>query len=291
MSNIIDAIINIVNNPVIKVVDYSKSHSRANNMGDALEEYIKDIFANISENDSPEKRNKKLSNCFSYLGNQNNPPDAMLDNGDAIEIKKLEINNSKTAPFLSLNSSYPKAKLYRNSKMITENCKSCDNWDNKDQRDIIYVVGAFNGKNKTLSSLSMVYGLDYAAAQETYERISDKVKAGINSIPNLEFSETNELGRVNCVDPLGITYFRMRGMWGIKNPIKVFDYVYQPNLSAKFNLMVLIDNDKYSTFTNTGTLENLKKDNNNLIITNVAIKNPNNPAKLKNAKLITFFLA
>ena len=44
-------------------------------------------------------------------------------------------------------------------------------------------------------------------------------------LQDVEFSETNELGRVNKVDPLGITYLRIRGMWGIENPIKVFNYV------------------------------------------------------------------
>ena len=43
--NIIDAIINIVKNPILELKKYSISHNRANNMGDALEEYIKDIFS------------------------------------------------------------------------------------------------------------------------------------------------------------------------------------------------------------------------------------------------------
>lgn len=46
MSNIINAIYNLVNNPVVELRDFYKSKNRANNMGDALEEYIKDLFAN-----------------------------------------------------------------------------------------------------------------------------------------------------------------------------------------------------------------------------------------------------
>lgn len=61
---------------------------------------------------------------FSYIGNQNNPPDSMLRNGDAIEVKKIE---SKKAA-LALNSSYPKAKLYADSPMINKECRECEKW-------------------------------------------------------------------------------------------------------------------------------------------------------------------
>lgn len=44
--DIINAIINLVNNPVTQLVNYYEARNRANNMGDALEEYVKDMFAN-----------------------------------------------------------------------------------------------------------------------------------------------------------------------------------------------------------------------------------------------------
>lgn len=280
-NNIINAIINIVKNPIIELKEYSSGHNRANNMGGALEEYIKDIFANTLFEKDLQIRNKKISESFSYLGNQNNPPDSILKNGDAIEVKKIESKNSS----LALNSSYPKAKLYSNSPMITTECRNCESWEVK---DIIYSVGVCE-KNK-LSSLIFVYGEDYAASSEVYEKIKNLIKTGINSSPELEFSETNELGRVNRVDPLGITYFRIRGMWGIENPSKVFNYIYRRNDSNKFNFMALINEEKYYSFSNIKDLENLKKDYKNLLIENVEIKNPNNPAKLKKAKLITFVI-
>ena len=52
--------------------------------------------------------------------------------------------------------------------------------------------------------------------------------------------------------------------------------------------MALINEDKYNSFSNRKELENLEKENKNLEIKNVKIKNPNNPAKLKKAKLIIF---
>ena len=277
--NIIDAIINIVKNPILELREYSISHNRANSMGEALEEYIKDIFSGTLFENDKNKRLEIISEVFSYLGNTNNPPDSILRGGDAIEVKKIENKSSS----LALNSSYPKAKLYSNSSMITDACRNCEEWKEK---DIIYAIGTCE-KNK-LTSLIFVYGEDYAAENKIYENVKNKIKFGIETINGLEFSETNEIGRVNRVDPLGITYFRIRGMWGIENPIKVFDYIYERDNTKQFNFMALINEDKYNSFFNREELENLEKENKYLEIRNVKIKNPNNPAQLRSAKLITF---
>ena len=277
--NIIDAIINIVKNPILELREYSISHNRANSMGEALEEYIKDIFSGTLFENDKNKRLEIISEVFSYLGNTNNPPDSILRGGDAIEVKKIENKSSS----LALNSSYPKAKLYSNSSMITDACRNCEEWEEK---DIIYAIGTCE-KNK-LTSLIFVYGEDYAAENKIYENVKNKIKLGIETINGLEFSETNEIGRVNRVDPLGITYFRIRGMWGIENPIKVFDYIYERDNTKQFNFMALINEDQYNSFFNREELENLEKENKYLEIRNVKIKNPNNPAQLRSAKLITF---
>lgn len=278
MANIINAIINIVEKPVLELQAFYKAKNRANNMGDALEEYIKDMFASSIDFDTVE-RNKALSNTFSYLGNQNNPPDSMLFGGDAIEVKKIE---SKDAG-LALNSSYPKAKLFATSDMITSACRDAENWTIK---DLIYAVGVV--KDHSIQSLCFVYGEDYAACADIYESVRRKLIDGILEIPNVEFSETKELGRVNRVDPLGITYLRIRGMWHIQNPFSVFNYVYVRNHRNRFNFMAIINEVKYNTFENKAELETLSEVNENLTIENIQIKNPNNPAQLKNAKLITF---
>ena len=279
MSNIIKAIINLVNNPITEITSYYNSKNRANSMGEALEEYIKDLYAGTVEETDEQVRNRKISEVFSYLGNQNNPPDSILKGGDAIEVKKVESKNSS----LALNSSYPKQKLFSSSSMITEACRKCEDWVEK---DIIYTVGVV--KNNILSNLSMVYGLDYAASEDVYTRIKNVISSGINSIPDVEFAETNELGRVNRVDPLGITYLRVRGMWGIENPMKVFNYVYQNDDSKGFNLMVIINTDKYKTLYYTEELGGLVGKIEGLNIKDVEIKNPDNPAQLRAAKLITF---
>ena len=78
MNNIISAILNLARNPKINLIRAGDSRNRANNMGQALEEYIKDLFAGTVEETDPNMRNAALSATFSYLGNQNNPPDSML---------------------------------------------------------------------------------------------------------------------------------------------------------------------------------------------------------------------
>ena len=223
MNNIISAILNLARNPKIDLIRAGDSHNRANSMGEALEEYIKDLFAGTVEEHDPNVRNAALSATFSYLGNQNNPPDSMLHGGDAIEVKKIENKDSA----LALNSSYPKAKLYADSPMISKACRECENWTEK---DMIYAVGVVGG-NK-LTSLAFVYGEDYCASKETYEKV--------------------------VTDPLNIASTALsKKTWKIKNPFKAFDYVYKPENSEKFNFMCIISEKKYRLFPNFIDLETM----------------------------------
>lgn len=281
MRNIIDAIYEVVINPQYRLKEYADGHNRANSMGQALEEYIKDIFAGSVGISDEVERNNLISATFSYVGNQNNPPDSMIKGGDAIEVKKIESNDSS----LALNSSYPKAKLYSDSLMISEFCRNCEEWNEK---DMIYSIGVV--KKSILTSLAFVYGEDYCANRSVYERIKKTIKDGVESISDVEFAETNELGRVNRVDPLGITYLRIRGMWGIENPFKVFGYLYNRDHSRNFNLMAIINKDKYDSFDNVEKLTTLRGAYPNLSITEVQIKNPNNPACLTPAVLIAYYV-
>lgn len=167
--------------------------------------------------------------------------------------------------------------------MLTKACKECEEWT---QKDMIYTVGVV--KNDNLLALAMVYGDEYCANSDVYERIKTTIKDGVTTIPNVEFSETKELGHVNRVDPLGITYLRIRGMWGIANPFVAFKYVYQQNKDATFSFFAIISDSKFSTLDNTENLIKLTKDNSDLQIVDVKVKDPNNPAKLIESKLIKF---
>lgn len=281
MTNILEAIINIANNPIFEIRNHYSGRNRANNVGEALETFVKDAFANLIVETDEQEKMKRYNEVFSWLGNQNHPPDIMIRNGDAIEVKKTQSANSD----LALNSSYPKSNIQSSSSMITQECRVCENWTEK---DLIYCVG--HTTDEAVNSLWMVYGNIYAAKHETYQIIKQKITDGINEIPNVELAITNELGRVNRVDPLGITNLRIRGMWQIQNPRRVFNYLHLPT-NNKFELVSLIPTEKYNSFP----IESIKKienlANQNLRIENVNVRDPNNPANLIEVKIIKFIIA
>ena len=279
MANILEAIVNIANNPVVAIRNHYTGRNRANNVGEALEMFVKDAFANTIQEQDIQVKNTRYNQVFSWLGNQNHPPDIMIRQGDAIEVKKTQSPNSD----LALNSSYPKSNIQSNSNMITQECRTCENWTEK---DLIYCVG--HTTDDSIKSLWMVYGNIYAAKHETYQIIKQKITDGIKEIPNVELAETNELGRVNRVDPLGITNLRIRGMWQIQNPRRVFNYLH--TTGDNFELVAVVPTNKYNSFPtdSKNRIENLG--NPNLSIANVQVKDPNNPANLMDAKLIIFKL-
>jgi len=276
--NVLTAIANIVNMQIGELKAFYTSRNRANSMGEALENYIMDIFANTLNEADEQRRLELIEQVFSYQGNQNNPPDMIVRHGDAIEVKKIE----STSAALALNSSYPKAKLFSDSPMITTACRNCEEWIEK---DILYSVGVVN--DRKLLKLFFIYGVDYAANAEIYERIKTVISTGIEEIPGVELAETKELGRVNRVDPLGITYLRIRGMWGIDNPLKVFSYVYIPP-NKDFEFAAIINSEKYNSFPLEDRMALEKNTNAKLNVADIKIKTPDNPSVLKEAKLITY---
>jgi len=272
--NTLKAIANIATTPIGELRSFYTSRNRANNMGEALENYVKDAFAGTLNETNEQQRLMRLGQVFSYQGNQNNPPDLIIRADDAIEVKKIE----SAGAVLALNSSYPKAKLLSNSPMITAACRDCENWIEK---DILYAVGVVQGNH--LKKLFFVYGVDYAASAEIYERVKNVISDGVNTIPDAELAPTKELGRVNRVDPLGVTYLRIRGMWGIENPTRVFSYIHTPQ-NTDFEFTAIINFDKYASFPTADrtALERLS----GVVISDVKIKTPDNPSVLKDAKMI-----
>ena len=281
-TNILVAIKNLIENPITALTAHYSGRNRINGMGNALEVYIKDLFSNTLLYKDESSRLPVYSQLFSYMGNQNNPPDLILKNGDAIEVKKLQANSSS----LSLNSSYPKNKLYASSSLITEACRKCEKWDVK---DIVYIIG--NTTDTNLTELWFVYGDCYAASQETYEKIKNTIVTGLNSIPDIELAETNELGKIKRVDPLGITDLRVRGMWSITHPNRVFDYIQKQNIPSNFKFYCLMSAEKFEQFPEEDKKILLSYiDQKKFFINDTLIKDPNNPAKRIKAKFLEFYL-
>ncbi|KKU57186.1 MAG: Type-2 restriction enzyme MthTI [Parcubacteria group bacterium GW2011_GWA2_47_12] len=281
MTNILNAILNINHFRQNNLKGYATQYlNRINAVGEQLEYYVKDAFTNSFIVDQSQKESA-YQRVFAYLGNQNNPPDAILLQGDAFEIKKMGTPRS----ILALNSSYPKDKLYRTDNRLTAECKRCDGgrWLKK---DIFYVVGYV--ASGILKHLFLIQGLCYAADKSIYENMHANLKSQIGSIirdAGLEAVNTVELGRVRRVDPLGITEFRLRGMWEIENPMSVFSGIYEFNKEHNFSLCAILKRDKYALYSavDRNTIEHTE----NISVSDVSVRNPNNPAEEMPVKLIT----
>jgi hypothetical protein len=283
MADLLQAIATLINHPIPNLLDYyrSKSKNRINAVGDALEEYIKDIFADTIEDTNLDRKTDKYNQVFSWQGSQNNPPDLIIRNGDAVEVKKIGTIGSQIA----LNSSFPKAKLFASDPMIVSDCRNCENWIEK---DLIYAIGVTS--NHKLNLLWLIYGDCYAASQEYYTRIKNTIATGISSIEDVNFSQTKELGRVNQVDPLAITYLRIRGMWGIKNPLYVYEHLNLYDLNTTFQVIAIVRESKYLSFpiASRNTLESCVNSDRELRIELQNIKSPDNPEQVIPARIINY---
>jgi hypothetical protein len=204
----------------------------------------------------------------------------MIKGGDAIEVKKTETISSE----LQLNSSHPKSKMISTSHLINKHCRECEDWLEK---DIIYAIGHVPKNSKKLSSLWLIYGSIYAADEDVYTSLKSIITESLENTSDINFSETKELGRVNYVDPLKITNMRIRGMWLLQPPVKVFDYVYRYEKELKFQLIAIIPLDKYNSFPLESKVKIEDNVDETLNITDIKVKNPNNPVKLIDCKLIT----
>ena len=280
MTNILEAIVNIANLPNLEVNELTFGNNRATNVGDGLEVFVKDAFSNtIATIDKVDKINK-YSEIYSYEGSQTRPPDLMIKSGDAIEVKKTETISSE----LQLNSSHPKSKMISTSHLINKHCRECEDWSEK---DIIYAIGHIPKNSKKLSSLWLIYGSIYAADEDVYTGLKSIITESLENTADINFSETKELGRVNYVDPLKITNMRIRGMWLLQPPVKVFDYVYQYEKELKFQLIAIIPLEKYNSFPLESKTKIEDDVDETLNITDIKVKNPNNPVNLIDCKLIT----
>ena len=282
MASILTALINLADKKDNSIKHVVSSRTVANAMGDSLDSYIKSLFINNIDNMNPEEINLKKHEMFSWLGNQNNIPDLILKNGDAVEVKKIEGVGS-----LALNSSHPKQVLSSDSSMISQGCRDCEGLDISWTKELWYVIGTVD-KNKIIY-LFFVHGVLYSADESIYAKIRTGIKNGIEEINDIQFSDTNELAKVNCVDPLGITSLRLRGMWSIKHPFNVYDYIpeikkHNHKLNDKLYTYILVENSKYFSFSEAE--RTVLESKQNVKTYDKQIKNPNNPAQLIGSKLI-----
>lgn len=275
--NLLNAFISINNFGSMDVSAYSSKYlNRVNSAGEQLEYYVRDAIAGSFTSTN---KDAVYNKAYSYLGNQNNPPDVIIKGGDAFEIKKI---NSRSAD-IALNSSPPKDRLYSTDPRITSACVNCEpNWKVK---ELFYAVGQIaSGK---ISQLLFVHGRCYSADKKIYENLHGSLKGEFEKVikaKGVESGSTVELGRVNRVDPLGITELRVRGMWQMKNPMNFFENELHGGKDAKPFVGAVMLKGKYDGFPEKDRkeLERTK----GIETKQVKLRNPNNPANLLDGIII-----
>lgn len=245
-------------------------------VGSGLEDFVKKLYRGDSTD----------SKVFSLLGNANNPPDLILKNGEAIEIKKVDGFNAE----IQLNSSAPKQRLYALDTRISKACRGVALREDWREKDFFYIIGSI--KNKSIVRLWFVHGECYAASKEVYDSVSDSVTTAIHrTFEPSELGDTNEIASILHVDPLNITRLRVRGMWLIKNPSVVFKEVLPENKAdGNFLATMVLTEEKYISLLDELKLteEYIIKDG--YAITKSFLPNPNNPAENINGVILTYEL-
>lgn len=281
MGNSLQAFRNIIAKPLATINPAKISDNRINNVGDALEGFLKDLYAGTMDISDQQAKDETYEKVFSWQGNVKNPPDFMIRGGDAVEVKKIK----KLTSSIALNSSYPKNKLRSDDTRVAGGAKRAEEWVEK---DIVYAIGTVPGTE--LQRLWLVYGDCLAASHEVYERVVRPISTAARAVfGDLGFEveiPTNEIAKFNKVDPLQATDLRVRGMWSLKNPSVLFADMVR--LSSRRQYYLLMREDKYMSFAEHDReyLEKLHLDG--YANKKISIPNPDNPEELILARLLSY---
>lgn len=290
MSNILDAIMNIINDGTFEARRTKDTENSINRVGDSLEEYIKDAFSNSFKLEN-EDRDKAMQQSILYHGNSSNPPDIITsgDDGIVIEVKKSDSYRSG----LQLNSSMPHSTFNSQDSRITKECKALlgdKEWD------MLYVVGSFVKKKKQIRHLAMVYGSVYCAETSKYQHVDlfvrNKVREIeswlIENIPTARFdTESNELGKLKGIDPRGFCDLRIRGMYTYTSPYVVFNQEFSSRKDI-FDLFVVIPDDIFQKFKNKEEFLEFVKNNEDISIKEVNYPDPNDNEKVISCQKVIY---
>ncbi|KJE49326.1 NgoPII family restriction endonuclease [Acidiplasma sp. MBA-1] len=263
-ANVVKAMEALSKHRLIDMGQYSESYKIGiNSVGSAFEEYVKDLLTGRFY-PGPHERTQAFSNEYSWLGNQNFPPDAIAAGGDAFEIKKHE----KPASIIALNSSHPRDVLSRDDPMLTQECRDSMGTS---PLDLFYIVGTVT--KGVARSIYFVQGKCYAASSSIYQSISSRLSDAVRKAmreSGLQYSETRELGRINRADPLGRASLRVRGMWQIQDPSRAFAGIAPPLDGKEFFAYAIMEEEKYISIGQAAGGANVAK---------ARIPSPNNPAR------------
>jgi hypothetical protein len=281
-ANILTAIKNISDFKTNNIRDYFKEYatSQIKTPRQQLEYYLKDAISGSFKSAKEKKATDRYRGFFSYLGNKTNPPDMILEGGDALVLKTSKTYKAS----LTLSNSPPKDRLNWNDPWIFRNCRTIGRgqWNSKD----IFYVNGWIEKGK-IKYLYFVQGRCYASEESIYNKKIDGLKKSIENYlvaEGLYANKTIGLGKASNIDPLGITNLRIKGIWKIQNPLNVFSDIFSYDKKKGFTLIALMLKNKFDSFPEND-VDAVMKDK-QISVSDVKIKNPNNPEKKIRAKLI-----
>lgn len=288
-TNVLIALRNILKHNSTRLTPIFKSNVSANAVGDNLEYFIKDMFCwdalQYTYADQKEAEYKKL---LSWTGDSSHFPDLIVQGGVGVESKKVNDNSYSTIP---LNSSYPKDYVTRNTQNYPSDSLIYEPDVDWDKKPIIYAVGNLNTKNLNkkyqLISLWFAYGNTMVPNNKYYQKIIQGIRGSIkNTNSDIQLIDSKELARAHGVDKLGRTNMRVRGMYELEHPAKIF-HKYINDIEAPLNkskvYVVMLDseleniiNDMDKEWLSLSSDFDHYKATGNLIERKINIPDPNN---------------
>lgn len=300
-TNVLIALRNILKHNSTRLTPLFKSNGSANAVGDNLEYFIKDMFCcdalQYSYVDQKEVEYKKL---LSWTGDSSHFPDLIVQGGVGVESKKVNDTSYGTIP---LNSSYPKDYVTKNSQNYPK--KSLIYETNADwvRKPIIYAIGNLNTKNVKkefqLISLWFAYGNTMVPNNKYYQDIISGIRSSIKEAnSDIKLKKSKELARVQGIDKLGNTNMRVRGMYELEHPARIFNRyikdialpkdkskIYVVMLDSELQNIITDMDEKWNSLAND---LNYYKANKKLFERKIKIPDPNN---IKDTLPATIFIA
>ena len=281
--NILNAIKNISDFKTNNMSEYFKDYAttQIKTVRQQMEYYVKDAISGSFKSAKDKKPTDRYNGIFSYIGSKNKPPDMIIQGGDAVVVKTIKTYRGS----ITINNYPPKDRIMWNDPWIVKNCREIDGgqWNSK---DIFYATGWI--ERRKMKYLIFIQGSCFIPEEKVYNKKIQGLKKNIYEYLESEGLEANRsigLGKVNNMDPLGITNLRIKGVWRIKNPLKTFSDIFSYDKNKDFTLIGLMLKNKFDSFPQKD-IDALVNDN-QIEIEDVKIKNPNNPERKIDAKLIT----
>jgi hypothetical protein len=244
--------------------------------GEGLELWVKHFLAGTIGHADEDAITKTWQEIFSFHGGVNNPPDVIIRDSLAVEVKKTQ----SVAGALQLNSSWPLRKLKCSDSHITQECREAELWTEK---PFLLIVGRVNPVLRSITSLWIVDGRCLSDDESVYETLMAKART---AMLNLGGSTTREIGKFDDMDSLNRTILRVRPMFTLNHPAKIFEDIFCRQDGKQFILNILMLKSSYLEFSEFDRNEIESKEK-GLLIQELVIKDPTDSLSTINAILIS----